>query len=217
MILKQSTVYSRKFVMISNTDHVSGKTGLGGAVTVWLFKGISGAGGSSAQATNSPTGVIELDATNLPGQYQINLTNADVALLGDLSFHCTGAGADPTDFIDQVQTTVFTDLSISLANGRVNVTSPLIQNQPFTALFFMTQASTNNALPGLTVTGQRTFGVAGFTNIGPGQIAEVGGSGNGGGWYVFNGIAADSNNPVVGFKMSAPGANDTDFSLWFQP
>jgi hypothetical protein len=214
MILKQSTGYARKFVMISTSDHIAGKTGLNGAVTVYLSKGPGAAG---TLAANSGAGVVELDATNLPGAYQIQLTAVDTTQAGDLYIRCTGAGADPTDFVDQVQSQVFTDLSVN-ASGLVSVTSNLKQSQPFTALFFMTLSGTNNPAPGLTITGQRTFGVAGFSNI-TGTIQEVGfpAVGTGGGWYVLNGAAADSASAAAGFKMSATGANDSDFSLWFQP
>jgi hypothetical protein len=223
MILKNSTAYPRKFLMVQDSTganpHIGGKTGLT-TITVQLHKGTAGVGGSSVAATNSGavngTTMFELDGpTNLPGLYQINLTAADTSLNGDLVINFSAAGADPTTLIDQVQTNVFNDVVVT--SGRVSVTSNLQQNQPFTALFFMTQLGTTNALPGLTVTGQRTFG-SGFTGV-TGTIAEVGGPNNGGGWYVFSGAANDSNTggASAGFKMSASGANDTDFSLWFQP
>ena len=226
MILKQNTVYARKFLMVQDATganpHIGGKTGLA-SITVYLNKGVSTGGGTgSAAASNSGTvvspGLVEVDSANLPGVYQISFSTTDVNTLGDLAVHCTATGADPTDFIDQVQLNVFSDLLITgnLGAGRVNVTTNLQQNQPFTALFFMTQTGTNNPAPGLTVTGQRTFGAAGFSNI-AGTIAEVGGAGAGGGWYVLNGAAADSNAPCVGFKMTSIGANDTDFTLWTQP
>jgi hypothetical protein len=195
--------------MVSNVDHIAGKTGLGANITVMLSKGNAGTG----TAAGNSLATIELDGVNMPGWYQLNLTGTDTNTIGDLAFHCTGTGADPTDFVDQVQTTVFTDLTLTA--GRVSVTTNLQQGATFTALFFMTTTGTNTPAPGLTVTGQRTFG-AGFSTI-TGTIAEVGGVGAGGGWYVLNGAALDSGGACVGFKMSASGANDSDFTLWMQP
>jgi hypothetical protein len=213
MIIKQSTVYARKFLMVLSSDHINGATVAPGTITVMLSKGTGAAGTVAGGA------VTQLDGANLPGWYQVAFTAADTSVAGDLGVHCTAATCDPTDFIDQVQGQVFTDLLLTgggTGTQTAVISSNLKQNQPFVALFFMTQLGTTNPLPGLTVSGQRTFGVAGFSNV-TGPIAEVGGANNGGGWYVFNGAAADSNSPTAGFKMSASGANDSDFSLWFQP
>ena len=207
MILKAATSYSRKFRMVLNTDHVTGATGK--TVTVMLSKG-PGAAGTTAAGP-----VTELDSTNLPGLYQVALTTVDTAITGDLGFDCTATGCDHTSFVEQVQGQVFTDLMID-GSGRAYVTSNLRQNATFTALFFMTQLGSSNPAPGLTVTGQRTFGAGGFSNV-SGTILEVGGAGLGAGWYVFNGTAADSAGACGGFKMTSLGANDTDFTLWFQP
>jgi hypothetical protein len=204
MILKQSVAYARKFLMVLTSDHISPATGFGSGVTVKISQGPSGAFGTAAGA------VAEI----ANGWYQVSFTSADLAVLGDLAVNCTHATADPTDFCDQVQTQIFPDLQLS--SGQVLVSSNLKQNAPFTALFLMTQVGTNSPAPGLTVNGQRAFGVGGFSPV-AGAIAEVGGAGNGGGWYVFNGVSADSNNATAGYKMSAVGANDSDFSLWFQP
>ena len=212
MILKVGTPYlARMFLLVQTSDHVTPKTGLGGAVTVYLSR----AGAAGVHATNSGAGVTEVDATNLPGIYAINLTAADTPNVGDLTFRCTGTGADPLTFIDQVQAQVFTDLQLN-PSGQVLVSSNLKQNAAFTALFLMTQTGSSNPAPGLTITGQRTFGAPGFSLV-SGTILEVGGVGNGAGWYVLNGVAADSSAACAGFKMTALGANDSDFTLWFQP
>jgi hypothetical protein len=203
MIIKLGTQYSRKFLMVLSSDHITGATGK--TVTVNISKGAGGAFGAAAGS------VAEI----ANGWYQISLIGADTSTAGDLAYNCTASGCDPTDFVDQVQSQVFTDLALG-SGGRVLVASNLQQNSTFSALFFMTLTGTSNAAPGLTVTGQRTFGVGGFSPV-SGLIAEVGGVGNGAGWYVFSGLAADSNNQVAGFRMSAATANDTDFTLWFQP
>lgn len=99
-ILKQNTTYTRTFMMIQTSDHISGITGA--TVTVKLSK----AGGSGAAAGGA---VAEVDSTNAPGLYKVSLTTTDTNTLGDLAFHCTATSADPTDFIDQVTTQILGD------------------------------------------------------------------------------------------------------------
>src|SRR5215469_3651371 len=179
MILKTGVAYSRKFLMVLSSDHISGATGK--TVTIKLSKGPGAAGTTAAGA------VTELDSTNLPGVYQVALTTSDTGSSGDLWYTCSASGCDNTDFKDEVQGQVFTDLSMN-ASGQVNVTSNLKQNQNFTVLFLMTLIGTTNVAPGMTVTGQRTFSSAGFSPV-SGAIVEVGSPGNGGGWYIFSGLA----------------------------
>jgi hypothetical protein len=88
-LLKQSTAYTRTFLMVQSSDHVTGLTGA--SVSVSLSK--AGAAFAVAGGTVSEIG---------NGFYKIVLTTTDTGTLGDLAFHCTAAGADPTDFIDQV-------------------------------------------------------------------------------------------------------------------
>lgn len=89
MILKQTTTYTRTFLMVDSTDHLTGKTGLTVAVS------LSKAGAAFAAAAGTVAEIAN-------GWYSVALTTADTGTLGDLAFHCTSAGADPTDFADQV-------------------------------------------------------------------------------------------------------------------
>ena len=207
---KVGTVYTHMFLMVQDATganpHIAGKTGAAPVIR------ISKNGAASVATTNT---FVEVDSANMPGVYSIQWALADVNTLGSFALYATGTGADPTNEFHRVVPQLFSDLSIT-NTGLANVTSNLKQNATFTALFFMTATGTNAPAPGLTVTGQRTFGAAGFSPI-SGTIAEVGGANNGGGWYVLSGAAADSNSPCVGFKMSASGANDSDFTLWMQP
>jgi hypothetical protein len=103
--LKQSTAYTRMFLMVDAADHISAKTGL--TVTVTLSK----AGGSFAAAGGTVTEVAN-------GWYKIALTTTDTNTLGDLAYHCTGTGADPTDFEDQVSARALDDLAYPATSGR---------------------------------------------------------------------------------------------------
>lgn len=88
-LLKQSTAYTVMFPMVDSSDHLAPKTGL--TVTV----NISKAGGSFGAAGGTVTEVAN-------GWYKCALTTTDTNTLGDLAFHCTATGADPTQFKEQV-------------------------------------------------------------------------------------------------------------------
>jgi hypothetical protein len=205
--LLQSTLYLRTFYF--------------GTVSQTVTVAISKNGAAFAAPSISATATEVGGAGNGRGFYSIQLSVPDTGTLGDLAYSCTASSGGPATWTDQVTSQMYGATAIGVpqlalnSQNQVLVSSNLKQAQNFTALFFMTQVSTTNPAPGLSVTGQRTFGSA-FTGV-TGSIAEITGVGLGGGWYVFNGTAADSANAVAGFKFSSPGANDTDFSLWFQP
>lgn len=85
----QNSTYSRSFLMVDSTDHLTGKTGL--TITLTLSK--------SGAAFASPAGTVTEISS---GWYKIILTNVDTNTAGDLLYHVTGSGADDTDFADQV-------------------------------------------------------------------------------------------------------------------
>ena len=92
----QNSTYSRSFLMVDSTDHLTGKTGL--TITLTLSKG--------GAAFAAPAGsVTEISS----GWYKIALTNVDTNTAGDLNYHATASGADATDFADQVITQVQLD------------------------------------------------------------------------------------------------------------
>lgn len=118
-ILKQSTTYTRTFLMVQSSDHITGITGA--TVTVTLSK----AGGSFAAAGGIVTEISS-------GWYKIALTTTDTNTLGDLAFHCTATSADPTDFCDQVTANILGDTlpaNVTQWNGS-NVSSPATAGIP---------------------------------------------------------------------------------------
>lgn len=121
--LKQSTAYTRTFMMIATSDHISGLTGA--TVSIKLSK----AGGTGVSAGGT---ITEVDSTNNPGLYKIALTTTDTNTVGDLAFHCTATSADPTDFIDQVSATIVGDTLPAnvLQWNSTNVASPATAGIP---------------------------------------------------------------------------------------
>jgi len=95
-LLKQSTVYTRVFLMVQSSDHVTGLTGA--TVAVSLSK--AGSAFAAAGGTVSEIG---------NGFYKVALIVTDTNTLGDLAFHATATSADPTDFIDQVAANILGD------------------------------------------------------------------------------------------------------------
>lgn len=83
-ILKNSSGYTLTFLMVDNSDHITGKTGLSPTVT------ISKAGGSFA----TPSGSVSEIAN---GWYKVAGNTSDTNTDGEILLHATASGADPTD------------------------------------------------------------------------------------------------------------------------
>lgn len=201
MILKQGTVYTRLFMMVQSANHISGITGA--SPVVYISKN----GATGVLATNSPA--IAVDNTNLPGLYSIVLAAADVSALGDLGFAATASSADPTNWVDQVQSQIFPDIALQSGSGtmRALIANNLTQDTALNSFLFpMTSAVTGALLPGLTVTVQRTLGSGGFSNCANTPATEVGGAGATGIYYI-NLANSDVNAGTVGLLCTATGAN----------
>ena len=207
-ILKQSTPYTRLFRVVAASDHTTGVTGA--TLAVYLSKA-----GFSGVVAAGTTG--EIDATHMPGLYGINLVMNDTNTVGDLGYRITATGgsaaADPTIFVDHVQSQVFTDLNLN-ASGQVAISSSVKINQALVGFQFMMTSSTTNApLAGLgtTIVATRSLGGGGW---GPcaNTPTEVGN-----GLYAINLNATDTNNACVALRFTATGANDNVIVLITQP
>jgi hypothetical protein len=86
---KQSTTYTRTFLMVLTSDHLTGATGKSPTVN------LSKAGGAFGAAAGTVSEIAN-------GWYKIALTTVDTGTLGDLTFDCTAAACDNTDFADQI-------------------------------------------------------------------------------------------------------------------
>lgn len=204
MILKQSTNYTRQFLMISSSDHISPATGK--TPTVELGKA-----GNAGVAASGSGSIAEVDAANLPGIYKITLNATDTNTIGDLVVYCTAANCDQTSFVDQVQTQIFTDLSLN-AFGQVAIASSIKQNQICNGFqFIMTNSTTHAPQTGLTVTAQRSLAGAGFAPC-ANPVAEMSN-----GVYVINLAAADTNANCIMYRFTAVGADDLDILIMTQP
>lgn len=125
-ILKQSTTYTRMFLLVQSSDHVSPLTGASPSVS------LSKAGGSFASAGGTITEVAN-------GFYKIALTTTDTNTLGDLAFHITATSGDNTDFVDQIAANILGDTlpanatqingvstaSVATINANLGTTQPI--------------------------------------------------------------------------------------------
>ena len=95
-----TATYPIQFLLVDNTDHVTGKTGLSPAVT------ISKNGGTFAPPVGA---VTELGN----GFYSLAGSALDRSVLGELIIHAYADGADPMDIIvDVVDYDPFADIAI---------------------------------------------------------------------------------------------------------
>jgi hypothetical protein len=200
MILKQATNYTRVFPMFQSAAPQTPLTGATVAVN------ISKNGGAFAAAANSPATQISA------GLYSILLTTVDTANIGELAFSCTATGGNPTIFVDQVQTQIFTDLLLD-AFGNVAINSSIKKNQALNGfMFLMTNNLSHAPQTGLTVSAQRSLGGAGFANCANLPVVELAN-----GIYTINLAASDLNANSIMFRFTAPGADDLDLLILTQP
>jgi hypothetical protein len=94
-VIKLATAYTLTAFM-TDTDHVTGKTGLTLTITA------SKAGAAFASITPTVTELAN-------GWYTLSLTASHTDTLGDLALHITASGADATDLLLQVRANVLGD------------------------------------------------------------------------------------------------------------
>lgn len=188
-LLTQSAAYTRTFLMVLSTDHVSPATGK--TVTV----NISKAGAAFGTATNTP-------ATEIAnGWYKIALTAADTGTVGDLSFNCTASGSDNTDFADQVVSWLDQTLGVKIQVAvKKNIA---LNNFPFVML-----NTAGNPQTGLTVTPTRSIDGGAFAAGTLSAVTEIDN-----GWYTVNLGSGDLNGTNIALRFTAASARDTDILL----
>ena len=185
--------------MVDSTDHITGKTGL--TVTVTLSK----AGGSFGAAGGTVTEISS-------GWYKIALTTTDTNTVGDLAYHCTSTGADPTDFTDQVTAGDLANLNASISAVKAktdNLPEAVQKNQALNNFMFLMVKSSNHVDPktGLTVTATRSIDGGAFAAC-TNSVTEVSN-----GWYKINLSASDLNGTIIALNFSAATADDRNILI----
>ena len=203
-VLKQSTAFTRMFLMVQSSDHISALTGASPTVT------ISKAGAAFGSAGGSVTEVSS-------GWYKVALNTTDTNTLGDLAYHITATSGDATDFVDQVTANILGDAIVvttnndktgySLAAGQLAVKKNTALSN---FMFVMTDSTNHNPATGLTVTATRSIDGAAFASC-ANSVSEVTS-----GWYKINLAAADLNGTTIALRFAATGADDRDISILTQ-
>ena len=190
-ILKQSTTYTRMFLMLLSSDHVSPATGK--TVTVNLSK----AGGSFAAAGGSVTEVAN-------GWYKIALTTTDTNTLGDLAYNCTATGCDNRDFADQVGPAPAE--VVTLDAGLLTIK----KDTAYTFTFPMFDSTNHQLVTGKTVSVSYTID-GGALSATSNSVVEISG-----GFYKISLLAAETNGTQISLKMTASGCDDQAVTFFTQ-
>jgi hypothetical protein len=183
------------------------------AVLASMAVNLSSNGGAFAANTGGHGAIAEI----ANGWYTVLLSSGDTGTLGDLAYHITSSSGGPLDFQDQVVTHVLGN-QLAIDNSfRALVGSPVKQNTTVILPFTLTSFATGQALTGATgITAQRSLGGAGFAPC-ANPVTEIGGTTMGAGNYSIVLAPGDTNSSVVVYHFTAPGANDVNIVLYFQP
>ena len=158
-------------------------------------------------------GFKEIDATNMPGWYQICPPDAAIASgAKTCAFHLKGAtNMAPLPF--EVQLVAYDPDDA----GRLGLTDlpngPMMvkKDQALSGFTFPMYNSSGALTTGLTVSGQTSLNGGAFSNL-TNSVSEIAD-----GWYTVNLAAADVNGNVVALRFAASGAVDTVITVITQP
>lgn len=162
---------------------------------------------NGASAWTAPSGTFAEVGTG-DGRFRVGATadGADVSTLGPLALHVEATDCDPTNWV------YFVVEHEDDEPYRQHVTT-----YPF--LFFVAQAGTALGLAGATVTVQllKVESGGGFAAA-TGTVFELGGAGNGFGWYGLQPSAADVDTAgVFVLRPSAAGGEAADYEFDLPP
>lgn len=156
-------------------------------------------------AATAVTGVPTVDVADWKGSAPNALisgrVDADAEVVGDKTGYS----------LTQSFPANFASLSID-AGGNVKVQTGIKKNVALAKFeFIMTDATTHAPVTGKAVTATRNIDNAGFAAC-ANAVTEVAN-----GWYVIDFAATDLNGNVIAFRMTAAGADDTDFTIVTDP
>lgn len=90
LIAKSTSATPLLFLLVQSSDHITGLTGASPTVTI----------SKNGAAAVTPSGAIsQVDATGMPGWYQVAGNATDTNTVGPIILHATAASADPSDTV----------------------------------------------------------------------------------------------------------------------
>lgn len=178
-------------------------------------------------------GFKEIDATNMPGWYRLDLPNAVIASGSFVSLHLKGAtnmaplpieialvAFDPQDGV-RLGLTTLPNVAAAASGGlptvdaynSVKIQAGLKKNQALSNFaFYMTDSTAHNPATGKTVTVTRRIDSGSHSAGTLSSITEVGN-----GEYRVDFLAADMNGGVIVIRATASGCDDTEIQLITTP
>lgn len=147
--------------------------------------------------TWSSGGFVEVDATHMPGIYEVGIPNAALSTGNSVHIYLSGAtNMAPT--VKEIELDAF-----NYQSATVRTTYALVKNAALNNFEFVMFNSSGVPTTGLTVTGQASIDGAAFGSL-TNAVAEVSN-----GVYKVSLAAADTNGNVITYRFSATGAADT--------
>ena len=201
-IASGSTTNYLYFVAVDATDLKTRETGL---TTFTVYRSRNG---GAAAAMTTPT-INEVDASNMPGVYELLLDEDTTATLEqeEMAFHITQASMAPVTRTVEIDKTGV-DILALLANP-----SGIKKNTALTNFMFLMTDVTDHVTPitGETVTATRSLDGAAFGAC-ANAVAEVAS-----GMYKIDLAAADLNGDVVTLRFTAAGSDDRLITIVTEP
>jgi hypothetical protein len=220
-LIKQSegTAARRRlyFQIVDSVDGITAKTGLTGTGRV----------SKNGGATNASSGsLVEIDATNMPGRYYVELTAAEVDTLGHVEYrYKTGTCAEvvaramvvaydpypagPT--VSEIQTGLATAAALTTSDGKLDTLlaadTTYKKGVAVTAFMFYMQLTSGAPGTGLTVAATISKDGGAFNAI-AGAVTEVSA-----GWYKVNLTNTEMTADEVALKFTATGANQRNIKI----
>lgn len=223
--LKVATVSKRLVIFAQDSSSTvgAGLSGLTNATSglVWYYwredtgnaNGVAVTPASATRGTWTSGGFKEIDATNLPGYYEIGVPDAVLASGATWAVMMIRGAANLLPLAIEIQLVAFdptdsTRLGLSaLPNGSMTTK----KNTAKSGFPFPMYDSNGNLLTGLTVSGQKSLDGGAFSNL-TNAVSEISN-----GWYKVNLAAGDVNGDTVALRFSATGALDSTLIIITQP
>lgn len=227
------------FIQDSSSTTGGGKTGLAyNTSSLVCYYAKPGANSVSVSlATQTVTGAfssggfVEVDSTNMPGIYRLDIPDAAISAVGTVVFMLKGASGmaplpleiqcvayNPADSV-RLGLTALPNAAAAAngglptvdANNSVKTQTGPKKNAALSNFAFLMLDGSGNPTTGLTVTAKRSIDGAAFADC-ANSVTELSN-----GWYLINLAAGDLNGNVINFKASATGARDADITFFTNP
>lgn len=244
-LIKVGTTSKRLVIFVPDSSSTvgAGLTGLTNASSglAWYYwrEDTGNAGGTSVSPVSATRGTFtsggfkEIDATNLPGFYEIGVPDAVLASgatwavmmlrgvtnMAPVKVEIQLVAFDPTDSV-RLGITALPNAAAGASgglatatnsSGEVKIQAPIKKNTALTGFQFVMIDSGGTPTTGLTVAATRSIDGGTFASC-TNSVTELAN-----GWYKITLSTSDLNGTVIALRFSASGARDTNITLFPEP